>query len=173
MPKTTVLSGGTHLSYGKVGVLFFRKTHLKKGGIMLKRDDKDFRNDDIIAFLGKGTEFKGVMTYEGTVRVDGKIEGEILTKGTLVVGDTAVLNAEINAGTIICSGKINGNLVAKEKVQLLSPAVLTGSIKSPILLIEEGVRFNGTCDMGKEKEEIPSFGSPSNNSKVKEEVKVG
>ena len=140
---------------------------------MLKRDEKDFRNDDIIAFLGKGTEFKGVMTYEGTVRVDGKIEGEIITKGTLVVGDTAVINAEINAGTIICSGRINGNLVAKEKVQLLSPAVLVGSIKSPALLIEEGVKFNGTCEMGKEKEEMASFTSPTNNAKVNEGVKVG
>src|SRR3990172_1421544 len=106
---------------------------------MLKRDDKEPRGDDIIAFLGKGTEFKGMVTYEGTIRVDGRIEGEILTKGTLVIGETAVINAEINAGTIVCGGKVNGNLVAREKIQLLAPAVLTGSIKTPILIVEEGV----------------------------------
>ncbi len=140
---------------------------------MLKREERDMGSDDIIAFLGKGTEFKGVMTYEGTVRVDGKIEGEIITKGTLVVGDTALINAEISAGVIISSGKITGNLVAKEKVQLLNGAVLAGSIKSPVLLIEEGAKFNGTCDMGKEQEDFSSMRSPVVNVKEKEGVKVG
>ena len=51
--------------------------------------------EEIIAFLGKGTEFKGVLSYEGTVRIDGKVEGEIITKGTLVVGESAIINAEV------------------------------------------------------------------------------
>ena len=135
---------------------------------MLKREDKDNQSDDIIAFLGKGTEFKGIMTYEGTIRVDGKIEGEIMTKGTLIIGDTAEINAEINAGTIISSGKVNGNLVAREKIQLLNPAFLTGSIKTPHLLIEEGVKFNGTCDMGKTKDEGLYLGIRANDLKIKD-----
>lgn len=141
---------------------------------MLSREDKGIQSDDIIAFLGKGTEFKGMLTYQGTIRVDGKIEGEILTKGTLIVGDTAEINAEVNAGTIISSGKINGNLVATEKIQLLNPAVLTGSIKTPHLLIEEGVKFNGTCDMGKTKDEGLYLGISANDLKIKNRgVKVG
>ena len=104
---------------------------------------------EIIAFLGKGTAFKGVITYDGTVRIDGNVDGEIITKGSLVVGESAEIKAEIEVGTLVCGGSINGNIVAFEKVQLIAPAIVTGTIKTPILVIEEGVRFNGTVDMGK------------------------
>lgn len=113
-------------------------------------DDREKRNgnpDEIIAFLGKGTRFKGVVTYEGTVRVDGHIEGEIVSTGTLVVGETAVIDAEVSVGTLICGGKVTGNVTATEKVQLLNPAVVAGSIKTPALMIEAGVKFNGQCEM--------------------------
>lgn len=119
---------------------------------MLKRDERDKMGagpDEIIAFLGKGTEFKGVITYDGTVRIDGRVEGEIITKGTLVVGETAVIDAEITAGTVVSGGRINGNITASAKVHLMSPASLSGSIRTPVLIIEEGAKFNGNCDMGK------------------------
>ncbi len=119
---------------------------------MLRKEDKDRKEmagTEIIAFLGKGTEFKGVITYHGTIRIDGKVEGEIITEGTLVVGESAVINAEISAGTLVCGGKIAGNISALEKVQLLPTAVLDGSVKTPVLVIEEGVRFNGNCQMSR------------------------
>lgn len=113
-----------------------------------KKDDKRPASpDEIIAFLGKGTRFKGVVTYEGTVRIDGHIEGEVISSGTLVVGEGAVIDAEVSVGSLVCGGKITGNIIATEKVQLLAPAQVTGSIKTPVLLIEAGVRFNGQCEM--------------------------
>lgn len=119
---------------------------------MLGRQDKhrkDISPDDMIAFLGKGTEFKGVITYQqGTIRIDGHVEGEIITQGALVVGESAVIHAEISAGTVISNGKIIGNITATERVQLLAEAKLEGAIKTPILSIAEGVRFNGQCQMG-------------------------
>jgi len=117
---------------------------------MLRKEDKDRRDgagDEVIAFLGKGTEFKGMITYNGTIRIDGHVEGEIVTEGTLVVGEGAVIHAEISAGTVVNGGKITGNVTALEKVQLLPTAVVDGSIKTPVLIIEEGVRFNGNCQM--------------------------
>jgi cytoskeletal protein CcmA (bactofilin family) len=117
---------------------------------MLRRDDKERKDgvgDEVIAFLGKGTEFKGMITYNGTIRIDGHVEGEIITEGTLVVGEGAVIHAEISAGTVINGGKITGNVTALEKIQLLPTAVVDGSVKTPVLIIEEGVRFNGNCQM--------------------------
>jgi cytoskeletal protein CcmA (bactofilin family) len=120
---------------------------------MLKRQEKepmDISRDEVIAFMGSGTEFKGVITYQqGTIRIDGRVEGEVITQGTLVIGETAEIHAEINAATVISSGKIIGNITATEKIKLLPTAVLEGAIKSPLLVIEEGVRFNGQCMMGK------------------------
>ncbi len=106
------------------------------------------QSHDVSAFVGEGVEFKGVINYQGTVRIDGQLEGEIHTSGVLIVGQGAVIDAKVEAGTIICQGKILGDIVAREKVQLMSPAVLDGSVKTPSLSMEEGVLFNGTCEMG-------------------------
>ena len=101
------------------------------------------------AFVGKGVHFKGTISYNGTVRIDGHMEGEIHTEGTLLVGEEAVINATVSAGTIICKGKITGDIQAREKVKLRAPAVLNGSVIAPMLSIEEGVLFNGSCEMTK------------------------
>ena len=102
---------------------------------------------EITAFLGKGTEFKGVLSFEGTIRVDGKVEGEVLSKDTLIAGDEAHLQGEISVGTIISSGRITGNVNASQKVHILAPGIIEGNIKTPKLIIEEGVTFDGKCEM--------------------------
>ena len=101
------------------------------------------------AFVGKGVEFKGIISYNGAVRIDGTMEGEIHTEGTLLVGEEAVITATVSAGTIICKGKITGDIQAKEKVKLRTPAILNGSVTTPTLSIEEGVLFNGSCEMSR------------------------
>lgn len=112
--------------------------------------------EQIIAFVGKGVEFRGVITYNGTVRIDGHLDGEIHTEGVLLVGEEAVITAKVSAGTIVSKGKITGDIVAHEKVRLLSPAVLNGSVKTPTLSMEEGVLFNGNCEMARaEIRELP------------------
>jgi cytoskeletal protein CcmA (bactofilin family) len=105
--------------------------------------------EDVIAFVGKGVEFKGTITYNGTVRIDGILDGEIHTEGTLLIGEEAVLTAKVSAGTVISKGKITGDISAKEKVRLLSPAILNGSVKAPTLSMEEGVLFNGNIEMAR------------------------
>ena len=67
----------------------------------------------------------------------------------MVVGEDAILTAQITAGTVICRGKITGDIVASGKVRLEAPAVLNGSVRAPLLSIEEGVLFNGSLEMAK------------------------
>ena len=62
-------------------------------------------DEEVIAFVGRGVEFKGVITYNGTVRIDGRLDGEIHTEGILVVGEDAVLTAQVTAGTVISRGR--------------------------------------------------------------------
>ena len=104
-------------------------------------------NEEINAFVGKGVAFKGVITYNGTVRIDGNLEGEIHTEGVLLVGEEAVLSAKITAGTVVCKGKITGDISAREKVKLRAPAVVNAGVKAPLLSMEEGVVFNGHLEM--------------------------
>jgi len=109
---------------------------------------------DISAFVGKGVEFKGTITYSGTVRIDGRLDGEIHTDGVLLIGEEATIEAKITAGTIVCKGKITGDVTASEKVQLLAPAALSGGVKTPMISIEDGVFFNGTLEMTQTVREV-------------------
>lgn len=103
--------------------------------------------DTVIAFIGKGVAFKGVITYSGTVRIDGTLDGEIYTDGGLIVGPEAVITAKVTAGMVVCEGTVKGDINAEERITLLNPAVIDGSLKTPVLSVEEGVRMNGTLEM--------------------------
>jgi cytoskeletal protein CcmA (bactofilin family) len=73
----------------------------------------------------------------------------------LLVGEEAIIQAKITAGTIVCKGKITGDIVAKERVRLRAPAVVSGSVKTPILSMEDGVIFNGDLEMAHTVRELP------------------
>lgn len=107
--------------------------------------------EENFTFLGKGVDFKGVVNFDGTIRIDGRLEGEIHTSGTLVVGEYAVIKGTISAGTVVTSGKINGTITAAEKIQILKPGVLIGDIRTPSISVEEGSHVHGMCDMGANK----------------------
>ena len=99
-------------------------------------------------FLGKGVDFKGKAKFEGTVRVDGNFEGEIIIDDTLIIGENALIKGTITGGTIVSSGRIEGVITANKKIQLLKPAILIGDVHTPTFAVEEGVYFQGECDMG-------------------------
>ncbi len=134
-----------------------------------ERDRMPTGNDNLNAFLGEGTSFNGNLTFEGTVRVDGKLEGEIFTKDTLVIGETATVKASIRAGMIIISGTVQGNITAEKKVELHASARLYGNISTPLLSIAEGVVFEGSCTMGKKsgKPEVVSGGGSTEGTAEK------
>src|SRR5947208_14782083 len=111
----------------------------EKGNVYTMNGDEPF------TFLGKGAQFKGIIHFEGTIRIDGRLEGEIHTKGTLMVGEHAVIEGDISADLMVSGGQINGNFGASERVQLFSSAVVTGTIKTPLLTREERVQLYGTC----------------------------
>jgi cytoskeletal protein CcmA (bactofilin family) len=109
--------------------------------------------DEINAFLGRDTEFEGKFSFTGAVRVDGKISGEIFSNGTLIVGESAVINSKIHVADIIISGEVHGDIFAEKKIEITVPGKLFGNIKTPKLVLEEGVIFEGNCKMKNLKEE--------------------
>jgi cytoskeletal protein CcmA (bactofilin family) len=106
---------------------------------------------DVKAILGRGSEFEGKLRFEGSVRIDGKFKGEIISEGTLIVGENATLEAEINVDSAIIAGEIRGNMRAKSRIELHSPARIFGDLVTPALIIQEGVTFDGHCQMSKDK----------------------
>ena len=107
-----------------------------------------FGGDDNITLLAKGVHLKGEIRVEGTVRIDGRLEGEIHTKGQVIVGEDGLVQGTIAAGTVVSSGRIKATVTAVERVQLLKTAVLIGEVHAPVLMMEEGAKMQGTTDMG-------------------------
>jgi cytoskeletal protein CcmA (bactofilin family) len=109
--------------------------------------------DEINAFLGRDTEFEGKLSFTGAVRIDGKLSGEIFSNGTLIVGESAVIKAQIHIADMVISGEVHGDIFAEKRIEITVPGKLFGNIKTPKLVLEEGVIFEGNCKMKDLKEE--------------------
>lgn len=112
--------------------------------LFAKKDDGEgARGDELNAFLGAGIEYRGRLEFVGTVRIDGRFHGEIVSSGTLVLGREAEVHAQIRVNSLFSSGRIQGDVEVQVKTVLHSSAVLVGSLQSKALVIEEGARVEG------------------------------
>lgn len=93
-------------------------------------------------------QLKGEIRVEGTVRIDGRLDGDIHTKGQVIVGEDGLVQGTIAAGTVVSSGRIKATVTAVERVQLLKTAILVGEVHTPVLMMEEGAKIQGVTDMG-------------------------
>ncbi len=109
--------------------------------------------DSISSVLGESTRLNGKLTFSGTLRIDGNIKGEISAKNqkgvhnTLIVGEKARINGDVHVDTVINSGRITGNVYAKSRVAIHDPGQLTGDVQTSEFTVEDGVVFNGRCNM--------------------------
>src|SRR5215813_8539225 len=101
--------------------------------------------------LGADVEIKGNLKFSGELTFEGKLEGEIQTDGTLNLGDSAVIDGNINAQTVVVRGKINGNITAKDKIDIKAKTELFGDIRASKLSVEEGVTFVGKTEVNPNK----------------------
>jgi len=99
--------------------------------------------DKVDTIIGKETEFKGTLQSVGVLRVDGRLEGELIHRGDLVVGATGHVAANIRARHVTIAGEVKGNVEAEGKLEIVTTGRLTGDIKVARLVIHEGAVFNG------------------------------
>ena len=98
--------------------------------------------------LGKGSQISGKLSFEGTVRIDGQVDGEISAQESVVVGEGAIVKAQVTADSIIITGTVTGDIIARRRVEIRAPGKLYGNIATPSLVIHDGVVFEGRCSMG-------------------------
>ena len=110
--------------------------------------NNSFAADDNITLLAKGVLLRGEIHVEGTVRIDGRLDGDIQTKGQVIIGEDGLVQGTITAGTVISSGRIKAKVMAAERVQLMKTATLIGEVLTPVLIMEEGAKLQGVADMG-------------------------
>jgi cytoskeletal protein CcmA (bactofilin family) len=111
------------------------------------RKETPIEKSEIKAFLGPGSQFEGKLVFNEIVRLDGAFRGEVTSHDTLIVGESADIQADVQVGTLILSGKFKGNVKANTRVELRTPAQVDGTIETPALSVEDGVTLNGTITM--------------------------
>ena len=97
--------------------------------------------------LGRETSFQGVLEFNKPLRINGYFEGEIITEGVLLIGEGAVVKANIEAGTVVVGGEVTGNITANAMLEMLPTGKVYGNIKTAKLQIADGVVFDGNCEM--------------------------
>jgi cytoskeletal protein CcmA (bactofilin family) len=118
------------------------------------RKETPIEKSEIKAFLGPGSQFEGKLVFNEIVRLDGAFRGEVTSHDTLIVGESADLQADVQVGTLLLSGKFKGNIKAKARVELRAPAHVEGTIETPALSVEDGVTLNGTISMTLKEKEV-------------------
>jgi cytoskeletal protein CcmA (bactofilin family) len=116
-----------------------------------KKNKPSVKASDLTAFIDEGSEFEGKYTFTGTVMLNGRFRGEIVTNDSLIIGEKGIVNASIRAGVVLISGEVVGNVMASERVELRGSARVYGDVEAPVVVVEEGVLFEGHCRMTKSR----------------------
>jgi cytoskeletal protein CcmA (bactofilin family) len=116
---------------------------------------------EITTLLGRGATFEGKLTFEGTVRIDGRFKGEVFSDDTLVIGEGAHVEAQIDVGEVIIQGTVVGNITAKRSIEIHAPGRVKGDVHTPILQIDKGVIFEGRSFMEAATANRPAAAAPA------------
>ncbi len=138
---------------------------------MFKKDTGgEKKGGDVLGFIGKGMTVEGRLTFSDTVKIDGTFKGEIDSSGTLVIGEGGYVNGQIKVGSAVITGEFKGTLDATDRVELKSPAKLFGDIRTPNLIIGEGVVFEGNSVMVKRDKTQATANAPFEFAKDEEKA---
>lgn len=101
-----------------------------------------------VSLIGKGSTLEGTIKTDGGVRIDGRVMGDVIAKGSAAVGEGGEVEGSLTAKNISVAGKVQGNLTATEKLTLEARSIVSGDIRAARLIVDEGAVFDGKCDMG-------------------------
>src|SRR5215469_10407361 len=105
------------------------------------------------AYLDRGSKISGKLSFDGTAKIDGEVDGEIVAKEALTIGDSAVITAQIRAASVTIAGKVSGDITASQRIEIRPSAKVNGNITAPVLVVLEGALFEGHCSMQPEARE--------------------
>jgi cytoskeletal protein CcmA (bactofilin family) len=107
---------------------------------------------DLNGFLDDGSHINGELHFEDTFRIDGKLTGQAISEGDLVVGESGEVDAELLVGRVYISGTVRGTIKAARRVEITAGGRVFADIDTPSLVIEDGALFEGSCKMKSRRE---------------------
>lgn len=132
---------------------------------------RDIKEGRLSGFVGYGTKLTGETSFQAMLRVDGHLTGTVTSDtGTLLVGSSGQVDADIMVASAIINGTVNGDIIATERLELGRTARVMGNIQAPRLTIEDGAILEGGCSMIKAKEAVEKRKTEMISPTVSEEV---
>jgi cytoskeletal protein CcmA (bactofilin family) len=131
---------------------FFLISHVLKDALILELQMTDVHNDmlddeDFDTILSSDIDFSGTLSFDKPFLIRGRMSGQIISTGLLVIDENAVVEANISTSRVIIRGKVKGNVTATEKVEIAVMGTLIGNVNAPEVFMETGCIFNGQCTM--------------------------
>jgi cytoskeletal protein CcmA (bactofilin family) len=102
---------------------------------------------DARAYLDKGSKISGKLFFEGPVRIDGQVDGEISANDAVLIGEGAIVTAQLKAASVVIAGKISGDILASKRIEIRPTAKVFGNLTTPVLVVHDGALFEGHCTM--------------------------
>ncbi len=98
-------------------------------------------------FIDQGVTLEGTLQLTGTFRIDGNVKGNIISEQTVVLGEGAKVEGQIEGNRVVIAGRFDGVIFAKGRVEIQGKGVVTGEVHSPCMVIDAGGIFDGRCHM--------------------------
>lgn len=111
---------------------------------------RDIKDGLVTGFVGSGTTLTGEANFKGMLRIDGHLSGHVSSeKGTLIVSSGGQVDANVEVAAAKINGVVNGDIIASQRIEMGRTAHVSGNIQTPILVIEQGAIFEGSCRMAR------------------------
>ena len=104
-------------------------------------------SEEWTGFIDQGVTLEGTLQLTGTFRIDGNVKGNIISEQTVILGDSAKVEGQIEGNRVVISGRFDGVIFAKGRVEIQAKGVVTGEVHSPCMVIDPGGIFDGRCHM--------------------------
>jgi cytoskeletal protein CcmA (bactofilin family) len=108
------------------------------------------KQSDLNGFLDSGSHVNGELRFQTSFRVDGKLDGTVVSDGDLIVGDGGEVDGDLRVGQIVVSGTVRGTIRAAKRVHISPSGKVFADVNTPSLIIEDGAVFEGRCSMSRE-----------------------
>lgn len=120
----------------------------------MEREDRNGMSLQATTVVGADTIISGTIRAQGSVLIDGRVEGDICTDDLLMIGEGAIVVGNIYAGSVICRGMIVGDIVASEEVELLDSASLNGTVRAPVFSVDDSALLTDNVEAAYQAEEL-------------------
>ncbi len=113
----------------------------------------DAQFSEVGGYIGRGCKLNGKLLFEGTTTIEGEVEGEIMVRGEVIIGEQATISGKIIATSVLIRGKVTAEIQAEKGIEIQPPGILCADITTQNLVVRDGAIFDGNCSMKRDQRE--------------------